>query len=237
MECLDVLDLAWSRDTSFTYEGEYFKLPHDTVVWPKPLQKPHPQMMIVGTSPETLRIAAERDFWAMVSGFGGSGGVRNAATELLSQRAAAGRPIDNWELGAQTMCLVAESNESARASMDRPRWQNRAGRALNRLDVANGRVNPVPYDGEADDEGFWNALFYGDPDRVRAKYLDLAAAGATFASCWMMVGGIEHEKLMRSIRLMGEEVLPAVHAAPRPTDIAGEAVERAALQQAQTPSD
>ncbi|HEU0073826.1 MAG TPA: LLM class flavin-dependent oxidoreductase [Dehalococcoidia bacterium] len=236
-ECLDVLDLAWTRDTSFTYQGEYFNLPQDTVVWPKPLQKPHPQMMIVGTSPETLRIAAQRDFWAMVSGFGGTAGVRNAAIELLAQRAAVGRSVDHWELGAQTMCLVTDTDEAAREAMKYPRWQNRAGRALNRLDVTDGRVNPIPYDGEADEESFWNALYYGNPDRVREKYLGLAAAGATFASCWMMLGGIEHEKLMRSIRLMGDEVLPAVHAAPRPADLAGETVASAARLQAQTPSD
>jgi alkanesulfonate monooxygenase SsuD/methylene tetrahydromethanopterin reductase-like flavin-dependent oxidoreductase (luciferase family) len=139
------------------------------------------------------------------------------------------------------MCLAADSNEIAREAMRYPRWQNRAGRALNRLDVIDGRVQPKAYEGEADDEGFWNALYYGNPDRVRAKYLDLAAAGATFASCWMMVGGIPHEKLMRSIKLMGEEVLPAVHEAPRPLDIASEALESAApaapRPQAQTPSD
>jgi alkanesulfonate monooxygenase SsuD/methylene tetrahydromethanopterin reductase-like flavin-dependent oxidoreductase (luciferase family) len=241
MECLDVLMLAWSQDTSFTYDGEYFKLPHETVVWPKPLQKPHPPMMIVGTSADTLRIAAERDFAAMVSGFGGPAGVNAAARELIAQRAAAGRDPESWELGAQTICLVADSNEAARESMGYARWQNRAGRALNRLDVVDGRVQQRPYDGEADDEGFWNALFYGNPDRVRTKYLDLAAAGATFASSWMMVGGIEHEKLMRSIKLLGEEVLPAVHAAGRPVDLAAAAVASreptAARPQAQTPSD
>ena len=57
----------------------------------------------------------------------------------------------------------------------------------------------------------------------------------------MMVGGIPHEQLMRSIRLIGEEVLPAVHEAPRPTDIAAEALASTTASpprpQAQTPSD
>jgi hypothetical protein len=53
----------------------------------------------------------------------------------------------------------------------------------------------------------------------------------------MMLGGIEHEKLMRSIRLIGDEVLPAVHAAPRPTDLAAEVMASSATPQAQTPSD
>src|SRR2546426_4858951 len=37
-----------------------------------------------------------------------------------------------------------------------------------------------------------------------------ASVGATHISNWMMFGGIEHDKLMRSIRLMGEEVIPAL---------------------------
>ena len=60
-ECLDVLVKAWTSDTSFTYNGKYVKVPHETVVWPKPLQKPHPPFWIAGSSADTMKIAAERD--------------------------------------------------------------------------------------------------------------------------------------------------------------------------------
>jgi hypothetical protein len=36
------------------------------------------------------------------------------------------------------------------------------------------------------------------------------SVGVTHISNWMMFGGIEHGKLTRSIRLMGEEVIPAL---------------------------
>jgi alkanesulfonate monooxygenase SsuD/methylene tetrahydromethanopterin reductase-like flavin-dependent oxidoreductase (luciferase family) len=240
-ECLDVLFKAWSMDTSFTYEGKYVHMPNPTVVWPKPLQKPHPPMLIAGTSTETLRLAAERDISPLVSGFAGTQAVREMTLALLRERAAAGRPTDTWEIGAQTFCHVAPTEAEARDAAKYPRWQQRAGRALNRKDVTDGRVNAVPVDGEPDDEAFWNALYFGDPDRVRSKYLALADAGATFASCWMMTGGMPHDLLMRSIRLMGEEVLPAVHEAKRPSSLADALDEDAspALQhaQARTPSE
>jgi hypothetical protein len=35
----------------------------------------------------------------------------------------------------------------------------------------------------------------------------------------MMFGGIEHEKLMRSIRLMGEEVIPALRDVQPPDEL------------------
>ena len=57
----------------------------------------------------------------------------------------------------------------------------------------------------------------------------------------MMTGGMPHELLMRSVKLMGEEVLPAVHEA-RPSAGIVQLLERAetpSLQhaQARTPSE
>ena len=80
-----------------------------------------------------------------------------------------------------------------------------------------GRIEAIPYEGELDDEAFMDRLFFGSPDTVAEKLNKFANAGATHVSNWMMFGGIEHEKLMRSIRLMGEQVIPALRdAAPSP---------------------
>ena len=43
-ETLDVLLQAWTLEESFTYEGEYVKIPTPVTVFPKPLQKPHPPL-------------------------------------------------------------------------------------------------------------------------------------------------------------------------------------------------
>ncbi len=240
-ESLDVMLQAWSQDTSFTYNGRYVQVPEPTVVWPKPLQKPHPPLWVAGASAGTLQLAAERDIVPITSGFSGPEAISEATAQLLRFRRAAGRPVDTWELGAQTICHVAESTEAARALAGHARWQNRAGRSLTRLEVTDGRAAAAPYPGEPDDESFWEALFYGDPQRVTSKYLALNDAGATFASAWMMVGDIDHAQLMRSIRLMGEEVLPALHTAQPPRRLVDELLEREAAPNAlapgATPSD
>jgi len=44
----------------------------------------------------------------------------------------------------------------------------------------------------------------------------------THVSCWMMFGGIPHDKVMRSIKLMGEEVLPALRDVNPPQELAEE---------------
>jgi alkanesulfonate monooxygenase SsuD/methylene tetrahydromethanopterin reductase-like flavin-dependent oxidoreductase (luciferase family) len=215
-ECLDVLLKAWMSETDFTYDGEYVKVPNARVVWPKPLQKPHPPLWLAGNSADSLKLCAERDIVPIVP----NATVRESAPRFLSFRRDAGKPADRWELGCQTVNLVADSEDEARASMSYARWQIRANRALNRLDVKNGAVNAVPVEGEADDESFFKTLFYGNPDQVTAKYRRLAANGATFASTWMMVGGIERAKLMKSIRLMGEHVIPALRDVQPPSDLA-----------------
>src|SRR6266542_3045613 len=62
-------------------------------------------------------------------------------------------------------------------------------------------------------------LFFGGPETVIAKFTRAASLGVTHISNWMMFGGIEHEKLMRSIRLMGEEVIPALRDVRPPADL------------------
>ena len=57
---------------------------------------------------------------------------------------------------------------------------------------------------------------------VIEKFKRAASVGVTHVSNWMMFGGIEHEKLMRSIRLMGEEVIPALRDVHPPADLPDE---------------
>jgi alkanesulfonate monooxygenase SsuD/methylene tetrahydromethanopterin reductase-like flavin-dependent oxidoreductase (luciferase family) len=209
-ECLDVLVRAWTSNTSFTYSGEYVQVPEPVVVWPKPLQKPHPPIWLAGTSPDSIALAAERDFTLVTSGFVGPAGIRNTAATWVHARAEAGRAIRGLEMGIQTTTHVADTDAEAWENMKYARWQNRANRSLQRRAVTNGAVEGGSYEGELNDEDFFNGLYYGSPATVTAKFRRIADAGGTIISNWMMVGGMEHEKIMRSIRLMGEEVIPAL---------------------------
>src|SRR5262249_4059045 len=57
-EALDLLTLAWTQD-HFLYEGRYYNVKDVTVV-PKPLQKPHPKLYMVGTSSSSFIAAGTR---------------------------------------------------------------------------------------------------------------------------------------------------------------------------------
>ena len=210
LETLDVLHLAWTCDESFTYQGQYINVPHETVVWPKPMQKPYPPMWLAGTSVESMHLAAQRDMMPITTGLLGAAGVQSHLSALIQARASLGKPINDTTLGLQCITHVAETDAEAEAQLSYARWQNQAGRALARLEVKNGRVQAGPYEGEPDDNGFLERLYFGSPDTVIRKFKEAAAIGATHVSNWMMFGGLEHDKIMQSIRLMGEEVIPAL---------------------------
>lgn len=58
-EGIDIILKAWTEDGPLRYEGEHFTYRYLNV-WPKPLQKPHPKLYIVGSgSPETVQLAAD----------------------------------------------------------------------------------------------------------------------------------------------------------------------------------
>jgi hypothetical protein len=72
-------------------------------------------------------------------------------------------------------------------------------------------------------------LFFGSPETVIAKLKVAASAGVTHISNWMMFGGIEHEKLMRSIRLMGEEVIPTLRDVQPPAELPAQLLDESVI--------
>jgi alkanesulfonate monooxygenase SsuD/methylene tetrahydromethanopterin reductase-like flavin-dependent oxidoreductase (luciferase family) len=65
-EALDILRLAWTQD-HFSYDGQYYHVQDVTVV-PKPLQKPHPKIYMVGTSEASFIEAGRRGVSIAASG-------------------------------------------------------------------------------------------------------------------------------------------------------------------------
>ena len=221
-ETLDVLIKAWTSDQSFTYQGKHVNIASPVTVFPKPLQKPHPPLLITGTSVETMELAAKHDMLPISSSMMGVDGLRTQYGVLAHAHRNLGKPVDDLRLGIQCVTHVAPPDQEARDALKYARWQNRANRGLARQDVVNGRVDARPYDGELDDDAFFDRLFFGNPKTLIEKFKRFAQAGATHVSLWMMFGGIEHEKLMRSIRLMSEEVIPALRDLHPPPHLAQE---------------
>ena len=201
------------------------KVTHSTTVWPKPLQKPHPRLWVAGTSVETMQLAAKWGMMPITTGLLGAGGVRSHLTSLVHALKAEGVDYHRPDLGLQSITQVAPTMEEAIEELHHARWQIRAGRALNRLEVTDGRVASGPFPGELDETQLQEFLFFGDPDTVIAKFRKAAELGVTHVSNWMMFGAIPHQKIMRSIKLMGERVIPALKDVQPPMSLYDELVD------------
>lgn len=64
-QSLDVIIKAWTEER-FSYNG-YYNI-SDISVEPKPVQRPHPPIYLVGISPETLRFGADRGLPLLLAG-------------------------------------------------------------------------------------------------------------------------------------------------------------------------
>jgi alkanesulfonate monooxygenase SsuD/methylene tetrahydromethanopterin reductase-like flavin-dependent oxidoreductase (luciferase family) len=218
-ETMEVLLKAWTLEESFTYDGKFVKVTNPVTVFPKPSQRPYPQLLLMGTSVDSMRVAAQLDMLPFSSGMMGTEGIRAQFGALVHAHADLGKPLTSLRLGLQCMTHVAPTDEETYEALPYVRWQTRAQRGLNRQEVTNGRVNASAFQGELEDKSFLDRLFFGSPETLIAKFKHAASIGVTHISNWMMFGGIEHEKLMRSIRLMGEEVIPALREVQPPSDL------------------
>jgi alkanesulfonate monooxygenase SsuD/methylene tetrahydromethanopterin reductase-like flavin-dependent oxidoreductase (luciferase family) len=57
-EAIQLILKAWTEPEPFGWEGEHFQF-RNISIWPKPLQKPHPPIVMSATTPDSARLAAE----------------------------------------------------------------------------------------------------------------------------------------------------------------------------------
>ena len=95
--------------------------------------------------------------------------------------------------GSSTSCSGGAT--SAKAARCRTASTNGAGRIRTEL--------PLSFDYISD-----NRAFIGTPDQCSAKIAELRAQGVEYFGCNFAMGGIPHDKVMRSMQLFADEVMP-----------------------------
>lgn len=114
-ESLTVIRKLWTEDKPFEFEGRQIKLTQ-ALQNPKPVQRPHPPIMIGGRASSTLRAAAEHaDIWN-IPGFGPMAEL--AARSALLDRCCAEIGRDPGEITRSIYLAVAYDDPAAtRASI------------------------------------------------------------------------------------------------------------------------
>jgi probable F420-dependent oxidoreductase len=82
-EALTVIRSLWANERT-TFDGEFYKL-KDAILWPKPLQKPRPPIIVGGGGKGLLRIAAKHaDYLNLIPGAGKAGHISLAEVKRFN---------------------------------------------------------------------------------------------------------------------------------------------------------
>jgi alkanesulfonate monooxygenase SsuD/methylene tetrahydromethanopterin reductase-like flavin-dependent oxidoreductase (luciferase family) len=209
-ECLEVMLKAW-RGVDVEHQGRFYTFPSVTVL-PRPLQQPHPPIWIAALSAESFRYAIEHDHHLLSTVFRDP--VDKVAEKVELYRRVlkdAGKTEDDTDLGILRIAYVAETDTAAREALPHVTKTHRSWHHLHfgSERITGGVVSADPVDHEPSPEKAWERLIIGSPARCIRQIRALEAVGVKLLLMNMNFGDMTHREAMRSLRLFGQEVLPA----------------------------
>ena len=236
-EAFDIVTRAWTEDV-FSYEGKFWSY-QDVALWPRPVQRPHPEIWIpIVGSKESIEFAAKHNI-RITPGLGG-GGLREDIIRYYAKcLAAAGHGITPNHLSLGISAYVADSKAQAVKEMgpyhlyfNRTLFShgNFTETALQRQ---AGYVSPTSTDYIRPEnqraaamarEDFRNLtldavarqaeqLPWGAPDEVAERIIAAADnAGANTVQVSLNRGAMPQEMFIEQIRRFASDVLPILQA-------------------------
>lgn len=225
-ESLDIVRQAWTADGPMEYRGKFFSYRYLNV-WPKPFQKPHPKLYIMGSgSPETIDLAAELGTGYSIV-FVPIPAQLAAFERYRTSVAEHGREARPEDLIIGVMAYVADSDEQAeREGKEHILFYfNHGMRTTPRYLAPPGYVSLPEFRKRAEryatqnvhGNTSWDTLtkssrvVCGAPDTVAEKIAGwVAEAGCSRVVCHLHLGDMPHWKTVKNLTLFAEEVIPRV---------------------------
>ena len=211
-ESLDII-LNSFKGKAFSYDGKHYKLP-DTMVFPQPLQTPHPPIWIVAQSPYALEAAVRRGFNVLTGGFGVTVEHLGAFGKMFEEVVAKVNPPTQPRVGVQRAIYVAESDADARDAAEHARWNMRVTMSLRNHyeQVENGKAMPIIAKAEPTiEELLERYLIIGSPDTCIRQIKTLQSImGIAHFNCSFWFGDMDQKRVLRSMERFAKEVMPAI---------------------------
>lgn len=221
-EALDIIRGLWSKDVGepFSYSGRHFQI-HNVDCRPTPIQRPTPPMFVASISPETFDLVAEQGYNMLVTPTLMTLPELNSfvidAKRTLINRGRDPLTLDfpmNWQIHLADTEEVALANahdplmwyfktilNAVPQGPDAPRGYERYAELVAAADEAGGMTIEGLREG--------GVVYVGEPDGLIREIETLYdETGLQHLICWMRFGGLEHEKVLRSLELFAEKIIP-----------------------------
>ncbi|MPZ35104.1 MAG: LLM class flavin-dependent oxidoreductase [Rhodospirillales bacterium] len=236
-EAYDIVTRAWTEDV-FSYSGRFWSY-KDVAIWPRPVQRPHPEIWIpIVGSKESIEFAGRHNI-PITPGLGG-GGLRDDIIRYYAKcLAAAGHRLTPNHLSLGIHAYVADSKAQAVKEMGpyhlyfnrtlfshgnftETALQRQAGystaQSTDYVRPENQRAAALLREDfrnttMADIERLAESWPWGTADEVARRIIAQAdAAGANMVQISLNRGAMPHDMFIEQIRRFGREVLPALQA-------------------------
>ncbi|MFL6113017.1 MAG: LLM class flavin-dependent oxidoreductase [Catenulispora sp.] len=224
-EAIEAVVGMWESEY-FEYHGKYLDFPR-RMVTPKPVQDPHPPCWMAATSEGSSAVAGEKGLGLL--SFSILQPIQKMAEHIRLYRAAAAdpKPITRVTTNRVAAYTLVHCEESMAKCEDSGIWDSvwwwykniaefTAEWELPHL-TQHERDKVFPYlmqqaDGNFDPKSFsdHDMIVVGDPEQCYTKMLKYAELGVDQLICYVQFGYLPHESVLKTIELLGKEVLPAL---------------------------
>lgn len=198
------------RDNEFvTWQGRFRPALQNQPVYPRPLQSQLPIHRGVGGTPASFVKAGEMGLPLTVAVIGGHTARFKPLVDLYREAyRAAGHPEEKMKIGLHSLGFVGDDHEQTRDT-----YFPGYAKMFNEIGKERGwsPVTRMDFEAQSGDQG---ALVVGDPAHVAQKIIrhGEALGGIDRFTFQMDNPLLTHEQLMHAIKLIGQEVIPAVRA-------------------------
>jgi len=207
IEKLDLL-LRIRDNEVVTWQGKYRPALRNQAIYPRPLQEPLPIWLGVGGTPESFARAGTLGMPLMVAIIGGETHRFRPLVDLYREAGRrAGHSADKLKVGLHSLGYVADTTQKAVDD-----YYPGYAETFTRIGKERGwpPVRRSQFDAQTGPTG---ALLVGGPEEVAEKILrhSEALGGISRLTFQMDNAALPHEKLLRSIELIGTKVAPLVN--------------------------
>jgi len=177
-EALTIIKKLWTED-EVTFKGKYYSV-NKAICVPKPIQKPHPPILVGGGGDKMLRLIA-RHANAWNNGFASPDDFKAEIARLEKAGKEVGRDISAIENTFQSRIIIAENDEGAKKRAELWREERKG----------------------APDDSDWKFAIKGSPQTCVDMLKAYASVGVTHFTLLFA-----DTATLKPLRLFAEEVLP-----------------------------